>query len=927
MTKLEPIPLLEALREQATFHTAVYFTYGADLAFFEEAVLYLLWQKGCRQNLVFMDGERYADTVNDLHGSVGWAGRRYIVVPVNLGSWQSFHPKMVLLLGAERGRLLVGSGNLTFTGFGRNHEVFTCLNWTPEQPDLLYLFIQAWNLANTVLQRWGHSAEAEHLLAKTRLQAAWLNADCSPPAAIQFLHTLDEPLLEQCYRAIGKRTVTRLTVVTPFLDDSAHALEEIYRRFRPKALRLVVQDERAVGNVQSLKHLRRGRVPLEVHRFSDTERYLHAKIYLFETVSDSYLLTGSANCTRAAWLSTSNNGNVEIMLLRHADSVRQFQPLLANRIAPRAISSLDKLHLQERRRPVSVEQVKVTTLLDVALVGGQLAVEAAVYAAPEVADLRLRLSTTPTCWIPLGPCRQGELTFQVTMPAEMLGLSCPLSASLWGSDAAGQLVDLGSNELWINHIDVLRRQPSILAPTDTGTGKTLGQMLAETAKEWRDLYDTLIQFVELDAVAIKRRGSPYTATRQPPSPAPPREEAETTIRIVPATVNINESAQIEAKLYAESQFYAWFQLARGQLPGLPTTTQLSAPSDTAPPSFSGSGHDRPRWTPEERIRRAFTNLVKKYIKSLHNVAFMRTLSTHLALAYYVVFQRLLWFLRIHLVIEDQQFIELAIEINAGFFGSPEEDPAAICSRLASHFHASWHENWQTHGVPAYALAGAVTAEELATQLADEDLLKYVHEQTLRVFCGIATVLDVSRSFEDKSTWVEVAEMYGQDPASFANSTLYAFLDALPVVAGKLESWQKRIGEALQSRSDQLPAVYLYDARVACWAAQFEAAGMLHDTEAQSRQCFDLLLWMRCTDDAEAIQQLTASLSRLLPARGNLHEMARALVSAGKASFYAKQYPAAANVLRQAHALAEQVGNKELCEQCQQFLTWTEFFVR
>ena len=77
---------------------------GIDLAFYEEAVLYPLRRSGCRNHVVFVDAHRYNDTLTDLRGSVTSVGRRYILIPISLGSLQAFHPKLILLLGRERGR-------------------------------------------------------------------------------------------------------------------------------------------------------------------------------------------------------------------------------------------------------------------------------------------------------------------------------------------------------------------------------------------------------------------------------------------------------------------------------------------------------------------------------------------------------------------------------------------------------------------------------------------------------------------------------------------------------------------------------------------------------------------------------------------------------------------------------------------------------
>lgn len=280
VTGLEGLPLLNLITDDAGFDTAIYFTYGIDLAFFEQAILHPLWHKGCRNHLVFIDAQRYADTLTDLRGSVTKVGQRYILIPVDLGPFRSFHPKMVLLLGNRQGRLLVGSGNLTFTGFGKNYEVFTQLDWTPDQAESQYSFFQMWGIVTTVLDRWGHNKRARIMLGKTRAAVTWLATPCEPTTEIQIFHTLEKSLLDQCCLALGTERIDRITIFTPFLDKKALALKELNNQFQPQKLRLVLQSGQAVGNRDALQDLQQAGVPIDIHTFTDNERYLHAKIYL-----------------------------------------------------------------------------------------------------------------------------------------------------------------------------------------------------------------------------------------------------------------------------------------------------------------------------------------------------------------------------------------------------------------------------------------------------------------------------------------------------------------------------------------------------------------------------------------------------------------------------------------------------------------------
>ena len=58
-------------------------------------------------------------------------GQEYALIPVECSANGIFHPKITYLWGKESDLLLVGSGNLTFGGHGRNIEVLEAL--TPDQ--------------------------------------------------------------------------------------------------------------------------------------------------------------------------------------------------------------------------------------------------------------------------------------------------------------------------------------------------------------------------------------------------------------------------------------------------------------------------------------------------------------------------------------------------------------------------------------------------------------------------------------------------------------------------------------------------------------------------------------------------------------------------------------------------------------------------
>jgi hypothetical protein len=942
VAELEPIHLLDKLAEHSGFYTGIFFTYGADLAFFEEVVLYPLWRNGCRNNLVFMDAQRYADTIGDLRGSVTWVGRRYLLVPVDLGVLQSFHPKLVLLLGAERGRLLIGSGNLTFTGFGHNNEVFTCLDWTPDDSRLQHLFTQTWNMVNIVLQRWGHSDEAWTMLHKAAHVSDWLTLPAEPTPEVQLFHTLEEPLIDQCSRALSGEASDRITVLSPFLDNAALALSEIYSRLRPGKLCLVLQDQRTVGNVEALKNLCQAGVPLEIHRFNDDNRYLHAKIYIFDAADASYVLTGSANCTRAAWLTTCADGNFEIALLRRADSQQYFDPLLEARVAPHAIVSFDEISVkQEHLPPPDGEEVSVR-LLDVSVRHDMLSVSCLINSLPEsVTDLWLRLSTTPPHRIALGRHRPDLHTFQKPVPQELqAALRRPLSASVWGTNVAGEPVDLHCNELWMTNADELRREISRALPADVRTGGYLAEMALSSEEEWRDLFESLARLLELDVTGLKRRGGTYTASPpiKRPKPQKDAEGREIEIRLVTEAEEAAEREEVATALFQESPLHAWLEYVCGRLPGAAPEPSKSDDKPRKPDAdvISRGKQHRRRWTPPERLGRRFVNLVDKYIRSLTNVEYMQTISTLHIPCYYSVFQRIVRLLLQHAVITPESFVQLAAKINRGFFGAPDDNPPVLCPCLRQHLQRVWHDEWRAAEVTFYALASVVLSERpgigsLKSESENEELAAQMHEireQNLRVLCGIASVMGIEWVRSDIEVLAQQAgEVYGLDGDAFACQSMDYLEHSLSSMDTVLDEWILKASIRLGEIDDPHMEALLRRARVDYALARYDVLAYLQDTDAQAQLCSDLIFWLRCAGDPSAAREWSEHLVNLLQSQGKSHKAARAMFHQGRALFFDREYHQAANILRQAFLLAERLGDSSLSAQCEQFLGHTGFFLQ
>lgn len=101
--------------------SSIFLTYELDLPIYEGWIRRRLAAAGVANQVVFCDLGVYRRELEGV-GATRYIGRTYSVTPVRRAG--AFHPKVYLLLGRTKGRLLIGSGNVTIGGLVKNAELF-----------------------------------------------------------------------------------------------------------------------------------------------------------------------------------------------------------------------------------------------------------------------------------------------------------------------------------------------------------------------------------------------------------------------------------------------------------------------------------------------------------------------------------------------------------------------------------------------------------------------------------------------------------------------------------------------------------------------------------------------------------------------------------------------------------------------------------
>ncbi len=303
---MSPLELITA----HPWRRAAFTTYALSLAFFEAVVLDALVRGGSREALILADVEGVRGALSE-HGARG-AGRDYEVEPIKVERGV-FHPKVTALSGEDQDHLLVGSGNLTFGGWGANFEVVEHLHpsFAADAFDDAADFFE--NIASSASLR--HAATDQCASIAEGLRAAGTRGQRT--GAIRLVHSLDGAISDQLIEfAAELGGASRLVVASPFWDGgsaldrlcSGLGLDEAFVHAHSGD---AVQGTAGSNWPLAAKH-KVNAVCIDAFDDDDNRR-LHAKVFEIVCRRGRVVMSGSANATSAA-LGAGNN--VEACVVR-----------------------------------------------------------------------------------------------------------------------------------------------------------------------------------------------------------------------------------------------------------------------------------------------------------------------------------------------------------------------------------------------------------------------------------------------------------------------------------------------------------------------------------------------------------------------------------------------------------------------------------
>lgn len=324
--------IVKTIEKLRGYDTAIMTTFNFDIEFFEQFLLNKLVNAGIRKIYIFVDNKQWQETLKDSYFSK--LGRGYIVKPVSIAS--AFHPKLSLFLGEDKGKVIVGSGNITVNGYTSNNEIFNEIIFDNHHKDNLKVIIDSIDFIKHINGYAFDNGDDE--LLKTLNSFKYIDFKVSDNPNIRLLSNTHSSLLEQVNHLIDEQ-IQEISVFSPFYDNELLAYSTLKHAFNCTT-KLYVQNIKGrfpmeyniTKNIINDKEL----IVFDKITVGDykSDKFYHGKVFVFKTDDHDYVLYGSANCTAAALLkSLLDNGNIEVCFFEKCgkddmnDFYQSFRPI------------------------------------------------------------------------------------------------------------------------------------------------------------------------------------------------------------------------------------------------------------------------------------------------------------------------------------------------------------------------------------------------------------------------------------------------------------------------------------------------------------------------------------------------------------------------------------------------------------------------
>lgn len=303
--------ILTEIEDSKGYTIALLTTFNFDINFFERKLLNTLIDNEVRKIELFIDSNELNSALNENRNNN--LNKKYIANPIRINS--TFHPKVILLLGEEKAKLIVSSANITLSGYTLNNEIFNVFVYDKDNKETLNLINNAINFF-IKLNEIAYYKDVNIYETIENLIYYNKSNQCD---GIKLIHNIDAPVIEQLKEIINEN-INSIDIAVPYYDNELLGYKDISEKFNCKNINLYIQNEKStfpkeyneqnnIVNRQQIKTYYK-------LKNNDKKNFYHGKVFRFNLQNKSFILYGSSNCTLSALSKTYHNGgNIECNIL------------------------------------------------------------------------------------------------------------------------------------------------------------------------------------------------------------------------------------------------------------------------------------------------------------------------------------------------------------------------------------------------------------------------------------------------------------------------------------------------------------------------------------------------------------------------------------------------------------------------------------
>lgn len=303
--------ILDEISNSRGYSIALLTTFNFEISYFERTILSALYDKGIKNIELFVDADELEKAVSESIDNN--LNKKYIANPIRINS--AFHPKIVLLLGEEKAKLIVASANIKTSGYTLNNEIYNVFEYSKDSQENL-------NLINDVIsffERLNGMSYYQDERIFNKINDLIYRHRRTDNNDIKLIQNLDLSVIDQL-KEIIKEKVVSIDIAVPYYDNELLGYKSLSEAFDCKNINLYLQNGLSTFPVDYNKNneiVESDNIYTYLKLKSNGKKnFYHGKVFRINTENKAYILYGSSNCTLSALSKTFHNGgNIECNIL------------------------------------------------------------------------------------------------------------------------------------------------------------------------------------------------------------------------------------------------------------------------------------------------------------------------------------------------------------------------------------------------------------------------------------------------------------------------------------------------------------------------------------------------------------------------------------------------------------------------------------